>query len=107
MAQLLSMVDNIICIPLKFNSQMIKIVAFMYISGKQVSGNSGGQNDNSRCICDKMYIRHAQGEQWSVVVDGTWCIPLKFNHQKIKPIASMFKRASSNQVLGKDNEQKR
>ena len=107
MAQLLSMVDKIFCIPLKFNSQMIKIVAFMYISGKQVLGNSGGQNDNSRCICDKLYIRHAQGEQLSVVVDVTLCIPLKFNHQKIKPIASMFKLAFSKQVLWKDNGQKR
>ena len=77
MAKLLSMVDNIRCILLKFNSQMIKIVAFMYISGKQVLGNSGGQNDKSRCICDKLYIRHAQGEQLSPVVDGMWCIPFK------------------------------
>ena len=59
----------------KFKPQIIKTVASMYISaaGNQVPGNSAGQNENSRCICDKLYGGHALREQVPQVVDDGIC----------------------------------
>ena len=68
--------------------------------GKQVSRNSGGQNDNSRCIRGKLYYRHAFREQVLQVVDGNWCISPKFKPQIIKTVASMYIYAAGKHVSG-------
>ena len=51
----------------------------MYISaaGNQVSGKSEGQNENSMCICDKLYCEHALTEQVPQEVDGIRAIAKK------------------------------
>ena len=74
----------------------------MYISaaGKQVSGIWAGQNDNSQCICDKLYSGHARSEQVPQVDDGIWCISPKFKAQIIKTVASMYISAARKQVSG-------
>ena len=78
--QVRQVVDGIWCISPKFKPEIIQTVVSMYIfsAGKQVSGNSAGQNDKSQCICDKLYCCHLWKEQVRQVVDGIWCISPKF-----------------------------
>ena len=59
--QVPQVVDGNGCKSSMFKPQIIKTVASMYIFAavKPFSGNSAGQNDNSRCICDKLSSGHA------------------------------------------------
>ena len=103
------MVDGIWCKSPKFKTQIIKTVASMYVSavGKRVSGNSAGQDDNSQCICDKLYYGHAlrvRHRKWYLVLSP------KFKTQIIKTVASMYisaagKRVSGNSAGQNDNSQ--
>ena len=55
----LQVVDGIWCISPKFKPQIIKASMYISASGKQVSGYWEGQNNNSQCICNKVYCGHA------------------------------------------------
>ena len=84
----------------KVKPQIIQTVASMYVSAavKRVSGHSAGQNNNSQCVCDKLYSGHALRVQAPQVFDGIWCISPRFKPQIIQTVASMYVSAAGQRV---------